>query len=460
MPSGQTTPIPPEKTYLVNGIFNFPSAQDPFLRQAARYCLGTDHVLPCWNCCGPRAFTAALAKEVQSHPTSSLPLRVLPTQGVLYCPQASAPANLTEVDAVSACFNIHLFGGSAAAQLPEWFRGSVLEALLKYEELPQLHTRHHDDLGLDSQRNRFPLTSPRSTASISTTRGPKFIRNANAKLATVTAPIKLQMYVHDPKECVFISAGLLAGAWEPDNQQLILNALRTVRAASEQQTWFVDIGANIGSYTMTMAQAGFNSVAFEPMLYNTELLTASIDLMGLNEQVFLVKAAVGAGHGNDMCVAPALGGSPDMNQGNGQLVPLSRCKDGDRASKETIQVNSVDNLLAGLGKAGELCPGAIKIDVEGYEALALRGARSLLRGPCQACLVLMEFQRAYTLQSGVDQHAQFSLLISEYGYSCWNQRSGIEVPKDNATWGQLPDNLNYVCTAPPSLRRCRDVVHS
>merc|ERR1719253_1903572 len=108
--------VPSSKTYVVNGFFNFPAREDPFLRAAARYCLERDHVVPgedCWNCCGPRAFTVALGKEVQEATYVSKQLRILPVDGVLYCQQAAGRAR----DGASArltkhCSSLHIFGGS------------------------------------------------------------------------------------------------------------------------------------------------------------------------------------------------------------------------------------------------------------------------------------------------------------------------------------------------------------
>lgn len=65
------------------------------------------------------------------------------------------------------------------------------------------------------------------------------------------------------------SAAVLAdaSAVEPPLVTLTLWALKTLEASKGQAT-FVDVGADIGAYTVPVARAGFQVVAFEPMPFH------------------------------------------------------------------------------------------------------------------------------------------------------------------------------------------------
>ena len=54
-----------------------------------------------------------------------------------------------------------------------------------------------------------------------------------------------------------------------------MNSVGVKRNDDNSPSLFVDIGANIGAYSIIMAAAGYNVEAFEPMEYNVELVLLS-----------------------------------------------------------------------------------------------------------------------------------------------------------------------------------------
>jgi FkbM family methyltransferase len=133
---------------------------------------------------------------------------------------------------------------------------------------------------------------------------------------------------------------------------------------------FVDIGANIGAYTVLAGGAvGSHVVAFEPAPTTFQSLLSNIQLNGLANRTVAHNLALGkeegvlqmsAGLGTENCVQPT-GGSADT---------------------VTVKVSSLDRIL------GQSQPALLKIDVEGFETEVMRGARAALaKSSLQAMII-------------------------------------------------------------------------
>lgn len=264
-----------------------------------------------------------------------------------------------------------------------------------------------------------------------------FQKNPRAQIADVLVRqhgLKLKMFVHDPEECIYLSRSLIENhTWEED---AVNDLLRTMSAVSGGGEYFLDIGANIGVFTMSMAAANFKVIAFEPLQYNIELLNASIESAGFVDRVRLFKIALASKDLGELCVTPSFAGNPTQNnQGNGQLVPVKACLQGPLKLKsaEIVPVRSMDSLLASIPPIAGMCVAAVKIDCEGFEAMAMEGAASVFRGRCPPCHVHLEYNREFTARSG-HETGPLVFLIG-LGYTC--SRKGWEPLRreDNLTFG-------------------------
>jgi len=123
---------------------------------------------------------------------------------------------------------------------------------------------------------------------------------------------------------------------------------------------FVDVGANIGSYTVLASKVvGANSLAIEPVRETYQRLRRNINLNDISLLVDSRCCAVGKNHG-------LIKFSSDMDTTN-QVV------DNDYLGKSIeVPVKSLDHILE------ELQPTLIKIDVEGFEPEVIEGARKTL----------------------------------------------------------------------------------
>jgi FkbM family methyltransferase len=131
---------------------------------------------------------------------------------------------------------------------------------------------------------------------------------------------------------------------------------------------FVDIGANIGSYTvLASGAAGSDSICFEPMPSTFESL---IDNLNLNRllppRVVPFNAAVGAKGGSALMVAD----QDTMNH-------IIRGSDYVGKTVE-VPVLTLDGVLQ---SENQKVPAMLKIDVEGFEADVLTGAENTIKSP-------------------------------------------------------------------------------
>lgn len=123
---------------------------------------------------------------------------------------------------------------------------------------------------------------------------------------------------------------------------------------------FVDVGANIGSYTvLASAVCGAETMAIEPDPSTMAFLKKNIFANRLDDKVSTVEAAVGRYQG----IASITVGRETVSQ-------VSR--PGEKNVRK-VRVLRLDDLLVGKS------PAFMKIDVKGYEAEVLRGASDTLR---------------------------------------------------------------------------------
>ena len=189
------------------------------------------------------------------------------------------------------------------------------------------------------------------------------------------------------------TGNLYVGLHEFEDMAFVLHILR-------EDDLFVDIGANIGSYTvLASGAAGARTLAFEPVPDTHRWLVANVGLNALVGKVEVHRVALGATRGVT---------SFTTHRGSSNRVATSA----DRDSGVQVPVERLDDVLAGR------CPTVIKVDVEGFEAAVMAGAETTLRNEQLRCII-MEFNgagRAFGLDEEALRKKMHSLGFAEFGY--------------------------------------------
>lgn len=134
---------------------------------------------------------------------------------------------------------------------------------------------------------------------------------------------------------------------------------------------FVDVGANVGSYTiLACAAIGAKGIAFEPVPSTYEKLVQNLHINYLGDRVESVNSGVGAGQGT-------IAFTSDSDTTNHVVASGERYE-----NTVTVNVTALDAALTGQ------FPSLIKIDVEGYETPVLEGARQTLRNTSLNAVIL------------------------------------------------------------------------
>ena len=186
------------------------------------------------------------------------------------------------------------------------------------------------------------------------------------------------------------TGNIYCGLQEFEDMGFVLHALR-------EGDLFVDVGANIGSYTVLAAGAcNADVIAFEPVPATFGHLQDNINLNGLAGRVRARGIGLAA-YAGALCFTSAL---DSVNH----VIPEERCKE---LGGVRVPVETLDAALAGES------PTVIKIDVEGYEAEVLKGGSATLRS-AGLLAVVVELQGAQGHQGFGDAGAHAQLLSAGF----------------------------------------------
>lgn len=152
---------------------------------------------------------------------------------------------------------------------------------------------------------------------------------------------------------------------------------------------FIDVGANVGTYTIWAAELGAEVIALEPAADTFGLLEENIALNGY--RVTAVRAAAGDHCGRVQFTA-------GLDAGN-SLAP-----DGS----VTTDLVTIDSLVGDRRVTG------MKVDVEGFEIDVLRGAARAL-AERRIGLIQLEWNHACALAVGTDRRP-IGELLARHGY--------------------------------------------
>lgn len=207
---------------------------------------------------------------------------------------------------------------------------------------------------------------------------------------TIADQFKMEL---DPEEYIHVFI-YYWGEWEPDETWLLRKILRPGDI-------FLDVGANVGYFSLLAASIVGEQgrvIAVEAVPPTAELLQRNIDLNGFrNVEVHNCAASDTPGQLNI--------GRPSHGSGQSSL----RLR-GDSVTQWEVQAQRLDDLIG-----QELPLRFVKMDIEGAECLALKGAANML-SRADAPMVICEVTDSYLRELG-SSALELLKLMEGYGFT-------------------------------------------
>jgi len=148
------------------------------------------------------------------------------------------------------------------------------------------------------------------------------------------------------------------GMWETEEVELIIDLIQNYPGGT-----FLDLGANIGTYSAAVASAGYRAVAVDPLDTNLAYLRSSVWLSGTKKYVRYIRNTVS----DEFIRLYPFNGDP-TNEGGMNFVTKEKAEtlDADKIG-EPVDSTTFEDILSTIGSG----PVILKIDIEGYECKAL-----------------------------------------------------------------------------------------
>lgn len=229
--------------------------------------------------------------------------------------------------------------------------------------------------------------------------------------------------IYPPNTDIHVSGSIQRGGqWEG---VLVSNLAKFIK--TKPGTEFLDIGCNIGAYTVSMAHLGINVTAIDPLLENLELLSKSLVLGGLQNNVTLIWNAAS----NDRKLVKFKVGK--QNIGGTRIVDLnsSTALNDKSYTASTIMLDDLIPLFRGKRVA-------IKIDIEESEYNALLGGGKFLS---EIDVVVIQIEYLFH-KKGKDGPKILSYLASK-GFTPYRDL-GRQRPLKTTTMRLWPNDLYYL----------------
>ncbi|XP_052774329.1 uncharacterized protein LOC128212956 [Mya arenaria] len=240
---------------------------------------------------------------------------------------------------------------------------------------------------------------------------------------------KTPIFIHPPNVDQMISSYVKDyGTWEED----LLNQTAMLVQRYENLV-FLDIGSNIGVYSLFIASLGVEVIAVEPVVANLVLLYKSVKAGRFRKNVTLVNNAVSDKYeqlfmdipeGNIGGAHFAVNDNQDQKAHSSSINTIDNC----------IETIMLDDLIPMVGNKKVV----VKMDIEGHELNALQGARTFFQS-VDVRAVLMEWSHHRYSDNG---RIIATLMVNE-GFLPYPQVSILTVlnPDRYHSW---PENVFWV----------------
>ena len=218
--------------------------------------------------------------------------------------------------------------------------------------------------------------------------------------------IIFQMYVY--KNDDYVSKTISeSGKWEQKETQSLLSSLiyyTKKKNIIENDVYLLDIGANIGWYSLILGKKGFNVISFEPSKLNYYILLKNYCL-NKDISMTIINRGLDIEEKNSTIYHPL------DNLGDAIIFHNDSKINKSNYFKEEIKITRLSNYIEYL-KDKNLA--LIKLDIEGYEEKAIKGGIDLII-KYHIPFILMEFQPNLLKKQGTNPRT-FLEIFENNGY--------------------------------------------
>lgn len=226
---------------------------------------------------------------------------------------------------------------------------------------------------------------------------------------------RVRIFLHDPSEDQWVTGSVFTSQGKGGyfEEAYSLSFLSFLEQEQKRQplvpVLFVDVGAHIGIHSLLVAASGYDVHAFEPHPANQRLLRCSRLVNGNLTRAHLTLHPVALGETDgSLCMT--------FSEGNRGNTFLTTCT----PDLPHVDIRTLDAYWSEDMQGRQIT--LLKIDVEGYEAAALRGAHQMMtKNPPLA--IQAEFYAPHFEQSGARPLEIFEILIP-LGYHVSVVRTG------------------------------------
>ena len=215
----------------------------------------------------------------------------------------------------------------------------------------------------------------------------------------IALPYYNKTYLFGKKGMTSASNAWYCGLYEYEEMNFLFDHL-------DHNDLFLDVGANIGAYTILAASKRSNVIAVEPIPSSFEILKKNISLNGFNDSVEIFNVAISDKGEN-------LNFSNNLDALNHVIVKGEKYSD-------TINIPAVqlDQVLNGR------VPNFIKIDVEGFESKVINGAERIFSHNDLKCIIIELIGGGKNY--GFDEDVLHQKLLN-YGFSTYTYFPFVQI---------------------------------
>lgn len=240
------------------------------------------------------------------------------------------------------------------------------------------------------------------------------------KVTTLVTPFgNLPIHVHDPTIDIWVSKRIInTGSFDLGKIKTIANFLESDPALN-----FIDIGANLGTYSLTFAKLGRKVLSVDALNLNIEKLCSSVNQSHFEDRVYMIMNAISSRHETVSLAADDKNYGGTFIDQNADYIKSVKGKTVTGLHYNNISTIVFDDLLT-LPFISLFPRVFIKMDIEGFEHKALERAHQFF-----ANIFIQGIQIEWIFHRNKESGQMIVVFLEQYSFIPYNPNSFKPLPK-------------------------------